>query len=105
MAKYLVLYRAKVTATEQMSSSDPDQARAGMEAWMAWAARAGDALVDLGSPLALVEPGGDDGDPIAGYSIMQAESAEALAAVLADHPHTTWGGTIETLEMLAMPGT
>jgi hypothetical protein len=102
---YLVLYRSKATAAEQMSQNDPDQARAGMEAWMAWAQRAGDAVVDLGSPLGVVEPGGDDGDPIGGYSILQAESAEALAAVLDGHPHTTWGGTIQTLEMLSMPGT
>ncbi len=104
MTKYLVLYRATMSAAEQMSQNDPDQAQAGMEAWMAWANRAGDAVVDLGSPLGVVEPGGDGGDPIAGYSILQAESAEALAAVLDGHPHTSWGGTIETLEMLAMPG-
>jgi hypothetical protein len=103
--KYLVLYRSEVTAAEQMSQNDPDQARAGMEAWMAWAEQAGDAVVDLGSPLGVVEPGGDGGDPIGGYSILQAESAEALAAVLDGHPHATWGGTIQTLEMLSMPGT
>ena len=104
MTKYLVLYRSKVTAAEQMSQSRPEQAQAGMEAWMAWAQRAGDAVVDLGSPLGVVSTGGDEGDPIGGYSILQAESAEALSAVLDGHPHTMWGGTIETLEMLALPG-
>jgi hypothetical protein len=54
--------------------------------------------------LGVVDPAGDEGDPIGGYSILQADSAEALSAVLAGHPHSTWGGTIETLEMLAMPG-
>jgi len=104
MNKYLVLYRAKTTAAEQMAQGDAAQAQAGMDAWMAWAQRAGDAIVDLGSPLGLVEAGGDSGDPIGGFSILQAESAEALAAVLAGHPHTDTGGTIETLEFLAMPG-
>ena len=47
---------------------------------------------------------GDEGDPIGGYSILQADSPEALAAVLDGHPHTMWGGTIQTLEMLSMPG-
>ena len=104
MAKYLVLYRAKTPAVEQLSQSSPEQAQAGMQAWMDWAQRAGDAVVDLGSPLGVVDPAGDEGDPIGGYSILQADSAEALSAVLEGHPHTTWGGTIETLEMLAMPG-
>lgn len=104
MAKYLVLYRAKASAAEQMSQSSPEQAQAGMKAWMEWAQKAGDAVVDLGSPLGVVEPGGDEGDPIGGYSILQADSPEALAAVLDGHPHTMWGGTIQTLEMLSMPG-
>ena len=76
----------------------------GLEAWTAWAARAGEAVVDLGTPLEVVDAGGDAGDPIGGYSILQAESAEALAKVLDDHPHSETGGTIETLEVLAVPG-
>ena len=104
MAKYLVLYRAKMSAVEQMSQGSPEQARAGMQAWMAWAQKAGDAVVDLGTPLGVVDPGGDEGDPIGGYSILQADSPDALAGVLDGHPHATWGGTIETLEMLPMPG-
>ena len=104
MTKYLVLYRSKLTAAEQMAQGTPEQAQAGMEAWTAWAARAGDAVVDLGTPLQLVDSGGDAGDPIGGYSILQAESDDALAKVLDGHPHITEGGTIETLEVLTVPG-
>ena len=104
MTKYLVLYRSKMTAVEQMSQSTPEQAQAGIDAWMAWAELAGDAVVDLGVPLSVVEAGGDTGDPIGGYSILQAESHEALAKVLEGHPHRSMGGTIETLELLSMPG-
>ena len=104
MAKFLVLYRAATTATEQMAAGTPEQAQAGMDAWMAWAQRAGDAVVDLGSPLAVVEPGGDAGDPIGGFSVLQADDAEALVKVLDGHPHTAMGGTIEILEFLPMPG-
>jgi YCII-related domain len=104
MTKYLVLYRSGMTASEQMASNTPEQAQAGMEAWMTWAGQAGDAIVDLGSPTAVVDPGGDSGDPIGGYSILQADSAEALAAVLEGHPHRATGGTIETLEVLPTPG-
>ena len=79
MTKYLVLYRSSMTAEEQMAQSTPEQAQAGMEAWMAWAGQAGDAIVDLGTPTAVVDPGGDSGDPIGGYSILQADSQEALS--------------------------
>jgi hypothetical protein len=104
VTKYLVLYRSKMTAGEQMAQGTPEQAQAGMDAWMAWANQAGDAVVDLGMPLAVVEAGGDSGDPVGGYSILQAESHEALAKVLEGHPHQEMGGTIETLEFLSMPG-
>ena len=104
MTKYLVLYRSGMTASEQMAQATPEQAQAGMEAWTAWAGEAADALVDLGTPTSVVDPGGDSADPIGGYSILQAESPEALAALLDRHPHKTMGGTIETLELLSMPG-
>jgi hypothetical protein len=103
MTKYLVLYRSTMTAGEQMGQSTPEQAQAGMDAWMAWAEKAGDAIVDLGAPLATVEAGGDSGDPIGGYSILQADSRDALEQVLDGHPHRQIG-TIQTLEFLSMPG-
>jgi hypothetical protein len=104
VTKYLVLYRSNLTAAEQLAQSTPEQAQAGMEAWTAWAERAGDAVVDLGTPLQVVDSGGDAGDPVGGYSILQAESHDELAKVLDGHPHSATGGTIETLEVLAIPG-
>lgn len=62
-----------------------------------------DAIVDLGSPTQTVG-GGEPGSFIGGYSFMQADSAQSLHAVLADHPHLGWGGTIEVLELLEIPG-
>ena len=103
MTKYLLLYRAPVSAAEQMASSTPEAAQAGMEAWMAWGERAGSAVVDMDSPLQAVS-GSGEGDQIGGYAIMQADSLEALQKVLEGHPHTEWGGTIEILEFLALPG-
>jgi len=42
---------------------------------------------------------------IGGFSILQAESREALAALLTEHPHFTMpGGTIEVHEFLPLPG-
>ena len=109
MTKFMVLYRSAMSAREQMAGATPEQAQAGMDAWMAWAAKAGDAVVDLGAPLedaAHVGPGsaGGDSDHIGGFSILQAESADAVTGILDGHPHLQTGGSIEVLEFLSMPG-
>ena len=109
MTKYLVLYRADMSATEQMASATPEQAQAGMDLWMTWAGEAGSAVVDLGTPLSPAAVVGSDAsgeaEPIGGYSIMQAESLEALRSLLDRHPHLMLdGATIEVHEFLEMPG-
>src|SRR5690242_1938839 len=104
MTRFLVLYRSTSTAAEQMAAGTPEQVQEGMKAWTAWAQKVGDAIVDFGTPLSVVEPGGDAGDPVGGYSVLQAEDAEALVKVLDGHPHTAMGGTIEVLECLPVPG-
>jgi hypothetical protein len=97
MSRFLVLYRADVTAAEQMANATPEQQQAGMQAWTGWFGKAGDAVVDGGSPVS-----GDD-KTISGYSILQADSREALDQILQGHPHTEIG-MIEVLECLPMPG-
>jgi hypothetical protein len=104
MAKYLVLYRFSKTATEQMAQTTPEQQKAGMDAWMAWAGRAGNAIVDLGAPLQPVSDPDGTGDAIGGYSIMEAADADALREVLLGHPHTEMGGTLGVYEFIAVPG-
>ena len=39
MSKFMVLYRAPLSAREQMASATPEQMQAGLEAWQAWAAK------------------------------------------------------------------
>jgi hypothetical protein len=107
MTKFMVLYRSPVSAQEQMANSTPEQMQAGMEAWMTWASKAGDAVVDLGSPLGgatHLGPGSGEASDISGYSILQGESVEDVTNILTGHPHLDWGGSIEVLEFLAMPG-
>jgi hypothetical protein len=108
MTKFMVLYRSSTSARDQMANATPEQMKAGMEAWMQWAGKAGDAVVDLGAPLAPathVGPGSSSAGEISGYSIMQAGSAEALGGVLEGHPHLSMpGNSVEVLEMLSMPG-
>jgi hypothetical protein len=110
MKKFLVLYHAPAASFEQMMKATPEQQQAGMKAWMGWAEKAKPNLVDLGSPLGKgqkVTPAAasDQANDYGGYSIMQAESKEALAKVLAGHPHfMTPDGWIETVEVMPIPG-
>jgi hypothetical protein len=108
MTKYLLLYRATVSAADQMAQATPDQGEAGMDAWMAWAGKAGSAITDMGSPTQPVatvgEPGATSGF-VGGYSLMEADSLDALKAILDGHPHLMMdGASIEVLELLPVPG-
>ena len=104
MTKFLVLYRSGQSAADQMAGATAEDQQAGMQEWMAWAGKAGSAIVDLGSPLQPAAGTTVSGDPIGGFSILQADSAEALQAVLEGHPHSTHGGSMEVLEFLPIPG-
>lgn len=108
MAKFMILYRSSTTAREQMANATPEQMKAGMDAWMAWAGKAGEAVVDLGAPLGSaghVGAGASGAADLSGYSILQADSAQAIEAILDGHPHLEMpGSSIEVLEMLSMPG-
>ena len=110
MTKFLVLYRSSVSAAEQMAAGTQEQAQAGMEAWMAWAQKAADAIVDFGSPVTPTttvggSERGSDPRPVGGYSVLQAESADALVDLLEDHPHLhAPDASIEVFEFLPIPG-
>jgi len=110
MKKFLVLYKAPASGFEQMKNATPEQQKAGMDAWMAWGQKAAGSIVDMGSLLGksfLVTPYGvsSASNDLGGYSLLQAESKEALAEALADHPHFMMpGGTIEVVEVMPMPG-
>lgn len=108
MPKYLLLYRAPVSAADQMAAGSPEDAAAGMEAWMNWAGKAGSALVDLGSPLGEVATVGDgNGEFIGGFSVLEAASPDAAKELLDGHPHLMMPGSpsIQVLEFLPIPGT
>jgi hypothetical protein len=110
MARFMVLYRSQMSAEEQMANADPAQAQAGMDAWMAWAKEAGEAIVDLGMPLG----GGRhlDGSQaatsetdVAGYSILQADSLDDVTKLLERHPHLMVpGNSLDVLPILVIPG-
>ena len=111
MKKFLVLYKASAASFQQAMKSTPEQQKAGMDAWMAWGKKAESSIVDMGAPLGKtlkVTPSGASPttNDLGGYSVLQAESKEALAATLKGHPHFMMPeSSIEIVELMPMPGT
>jgi hypothetical protein len=81
-----------------------------MEAWMTWGKKAAGSIVDMGAPLGKAMKVTPDSasviaNDLGGYSILQAESKEALAATLKGHPHFQMSdSSIELVEIMPMPG-
>ncbi len=110
MKKFLVLYKAPSSGFEQMMKATPEQQKAGMDAWMVWGKKAHGAMVDMGAPLGkgmrvTKESASDEKNDLGGYSILQAESKEALVEMLKGHPHFLMPeGFIEIVEIMPVPG-
>ena len=103
MKKFLVLYKAPLASFEQMMQATPEQQKAGMDAWMAWAGKVGDALVDFGMPLGSskhIESGsaGDGSNPASGFSILQADSLDAATGLAKNSPVLQGGGSVTVYE-------
>jgi hypothetical protein len=111
MKKFLVLYMASVAEFEKlMKNSTPEQQQEGMDAWMGWINQNQDFLVDTGAPLGKtkrVDAKGvsDIRNEVGGYSIVQAESADAAAERFGkDQPHLQMPAAwIEIVEIMQMP--
>jgi hypothetical protein len=110
MKKFMVLYVAPQSAQAQMAESSPEAAQEGMKAWLEWADRAGDGIVDMGTPLgtgkAITTSDTSDTDTnVAGYGILQAEDLGGAQALLEGHPHLMMpGASIQVYESLDLPG-
>lgn len=111
MTKFMVLYKSTVSSYDLMSAATPEQVQAGMEAWMAWSEKCGDAIVDLGTPLGgakQVTTAGvsDSGSQLSGFSVLQGESIDDVTALLEGHPHFLTPGepSIVVLEYMPIPG-
>jgi hypothetical protein len=104
MSKFMILYRAPESASDQMANATPEQRQAGLEAWRAWASRVDYAISDLGTPLAHtthVGPGAASTDGVCGYSILEAGSAEEIETILGGNPQLAMpGGSVEVLEII-----
>jgi hypothetical protein len=110
MKKFLVLYKAARSEFEKAMKASPDEQKAGMDEWYAWSEKAKSSIVDLGAPLGKslrITKGGVSPvvNDLGGYSILKAETKEALAEKLKSHPHFSMGpeSSIEVVELMEMP--
>lgn len=104
MTKYVLLYTGGT-----IPQSEAEQAEV-MAAWGAWYGKMGEAVVDGGNPFGIAKTVSQDGTrdgsastpPATGYTIIEAESLDAAAETVRDHPHLKYGGQVtvhETFEM------
>jgi YCII-related domain-containing protein len=110
MKKFLVLYRMDMAEMQKMMANSNDEERKkGMAKWEAWMKRHMTSMADRGGPVGKTKRVATSGitdtrNDVGGYSIVQAESQEAAAALFADSPHLTMPGAIaEVMEIMSMP--
>jgi hypothetical protein len=111
MKKFIVIYHAPADAQMGTAQMTPEQQAEGMKAWMTWAQKCGDKLVDIGAPLAngqALTPKGSSASKkeVAGYSVLQAKTMDEAKALLKGHPHLAWNAacSIEVYETMPIPG-
>jgi hypothetical protein len=107
MKKYLVTYHSDKSAQDVMAKATPEQAKAGMDAWMTWAKKSGQSIVDLGAPVgnAFAVNAKAPSSKVGGFSIVQAADTNSAKKLFAEHPHLMVpGNSIEVHEYLSMPG-
>lgn len=108
MKKFLVLYRMDMGAMRKMMSENPEMGKKGMEEWGMWMKNHAGDFADMGAPTGKnseVSASGamEKSNDIGGYSILQAESQEAAAAILKDNPHFKMpGATVDLAELMPM---
>ena len=109
MKKFLVLCRAPLTSFQEIRNASREERQRFMDNWLAWEQRNAASIVQSGAPLgkslrvstAEVAPMAND---LGSFSIFQAESSEALAAILKDYPFLRSAERfLEIVEIGAMP--
>ncbi len=110
MKQFVVIYYAPMSAMEKMHTASPEDMKKGMEAWMTWARKCGEHLIDLGSPLGPGQDVNSSGSApskteVTGFSILQADSMEQAQELLKGHPHLGWaeGCRVEIHEKMPLP--
>lgn len=108
MAKFILLYNGPATPPQDMTEEKRNEI---MVKWGEWMGKVGDAMVDMGQPMAGGTAIIDDGSIgtatlLNGYSIIQAENLEGAKALVAGHPFLSDGTgkfSVEIHELLPAP--
>jgi hypothetical protein len=95
-----------------MADMSEEQGKAVMEKWQQWMGKIGDALVDIGQPMAngtAVVDDGSTGQPtlLNGYTIIQAENMDNAKSLVEGHPFLSEGSgkfSVEIHELMPTPG-
>lgn len=110
MNRYIILYKAPLSVRQRLAQATPTEAQQGVQAWVDWQERVGDALIDAGRPVGraqrvTAQGATDTGSAVVGMSILQAPTIDDAVALVADHHHLRWAGgcEIEVLEEMAIP--
>ena len=103
MAKFAFIYRGGTRP------ESPEQGKAHMEKWRAWAGSLGAALIYPGMPCSsakiVASSGITDGSgapPVSGISVVEAETMEAATAMARSCPHLDMDGDIVVAEGIDM---
>lgn len=100
MPNYLVTY------TGSAMPHDPEIMAQAKRAFEEWAQSVGDALVDPGAPVRTITrvASGEPADEVGvnGYSIVRADSGEAVTELLKSHPFVGRGGTLQVNECIGI---
>ena len=111
MKKFLVLYRMDMAEMQKMmASTSAEERKKGMGEWEVWMKKNMTSFANSGGPVGKTKQVAASGttdirNDVGGYSIVQAESQEAAAALFTDNPHLTMpGATVEVMEITPMPG-
>lgn len=108
MAKFIILYNGPATDPSEMEEEKRNEI---MQAWGAWMGNVGDALVDVGAPMApgvaLVDDGTEaDATLLSGYSILEAQDIAAAKQLVDGHPFLSDSDgkfSVEIFELLPVP--
>jgi hypothetical protein len=98
MAKWVLLY----VGGDQPASKEDGEAV--MAAWGDWFTKNDDVIADRGSAFGGVSGVGATlpATGVTGYTVIEAESADAAGSLIKDHPHLAANGRIEIHETLDM---
>jgi hypothetical protein len=106
VSKYLVTYHGGSGMPDS-----PEARKQVMEAFQAWAATVGSAMVDPGAPLVAIKTVTPNGvtdapasDPIGGYTLLDAGSLDAALGLVKSHPFVARGGSLQVSEVANLGG-